>query len=83
VLLAAVSDVTPPMRRGASLGVYRLWRDGGYAIGGIVIGLVASGLNSKASFFTLAIVLFVSAALAAWWMRETHPRTTPAAGVLQ
>jgi len=83
VLLAAVSDVTPPMRRGASLGVYRLWRDGGYAIGGIVIGLVASRLNSKASFFTLAIVLFVSAALAAWWMRETHPRTTPAAGVLQ
>ena len=83
VLLAAVSDVTPPLRRGASLGVYRLWRDGGYAIGGIVIGVFASHFNSEASFFALAVVLSISAALAAWWMRETHPLATQLVGVSQ
>jgi len=78
-----VSDVTPPLRRGASLGVYRLWRDGGYAIGGIVIGVFASHFNSEASFFALAVVLSISAALAAWWMRETHPLATQLVGVSQ
>lgn len=72
VLLAAVSDVAAPAVRGTALGVYRLWRDGGYALGGLTIGLAASRLTSQGSFFALAVLLFTSAVLVAWWMCETH-----------
>ena len=72
VLLAAVSDSAAPAARGTALGVYRLWRDGGYALGGIAIGLAATRLDPSASFIALAIVLLLSALLAQWWMRETH-----------
>ncbi|MGH7683286.1 MAG: MFS transporter, partial [Vulcanimicrobiaceae bacterium] len=74
VLLAAVSDVAPPAARGTTLGVYRLWRDGGYALGGIAIGLAARPLNPSGSFIVLAALLLVSALLAQLWMRETHVR---------
>ncbi|WP_163059803.1 MFS transporter, partial [Acidithiobacillus ferrooxidans] len=40
-LIAAISDVAPPLERGRILGTYRYWRDTGYAIGGLVLGLVA------------------------------------------
>lgn len=40
-LIAAVSDVIPAQQRGQGLGVYRYWRDTGYAIGGLVLGGVA------------------------------------------
>ena len=72
VLLAAVSDVAAPAARGTALGVYRLWRDGGYALGGIAIGLAAARLNPSACFIALAIVVLMSALLTQWWMRETH-----------
>lgn len=75
VLLAAVSDVAAPASRGTALGVYRLWRDGGYALGGLAIGLAAVRLSPNGSFIGLALLLLVSAMLAQWWMRETH---TPA-----
>jgi MFS family permease len=74
VLLAVVSDVAPPVSRGTALGVYRLWRDGGYAAGGIVIGLFAERLDLGATFMTVAALLAISAALAQWWMRETCTR---------
>jgi MFS family permease len=72
VLLAAVSDVTPPAARGTALGVYRLWRDGGYALGGLAIGVVAARVNPSGSFIVLAVFLLFSAALVQWWMSETH-----------
>lgn len=72
VLLAAVSDIAPPAARGTALGVYRLWRDGGYALGGVAIGLAAGRLNPGGSFLALAALLLLSAVLAHWWMRETH-----------
>ena len=75
VLLAAVSDVAAPACRGTALGVYRLWRDGGYALGGVAIGLAASRLNPGGSFIALAILLLASAVLTQWWMRETHSPT--------
>jgi len=72
VLLAAVSDVAAPAARGTALGVYRLWRDGGYAVGGLAIGVIAARVNPSGSFIVLAIFLLISAALVQWWMRETH-----------
>lgn len=84
VLLAAVSDVAAPASRGTALGVYRLWRDGGYALGGIAIGLAASRFNPGGSFLALALLLLLSAVLAQCWMRETHApvRTTVTKGTL-
>ncbi len=80
VLLAAVSDVAAPAARGTALGVYRLWRDGGYAFGGVAIGIIAARLNPSGSFIVLAIFLLISAALVQWWMRETHiPHRLPVA----
>jgi hypothetical protein len=42
-LLAAVSYVAHPEWRASSVGVHRLWRDGGYAVGAILAGLLAEG----------------------------------------
>lgn len=72
VLLAAISDVATPATRGTALGVYRMWRDGGYAFGGIAIGITAARLSAQLSFVVLALLLLASAALVQWWMRETH-----------
>ncbi|MFA5733325.1 MAG: MFS transporter, partial [Acidithiobacillus sp.] len=44
-LVAAMSDTAPPLERGRILGVYRYWRDTGYAIGGLLLGLVAQWSN--------------------------------------
>jgi MFS family permease len=80
VLLAAVSDVAAPAARGTALGVYRLWRDGGYALGGLVIGVIAAHLKPSGTFIVLAIFLLISATLVQWWMRETHiPHRLPVA----
>ena len=43
-LLAAVSDVAHPDWRATAVGVYRLWRDSGYAVGALIAGLVADAL---------------------------------------
>ena len=44
-LLAAIGDVAHPAWRASSVGVYRLWRDGGYAIGALLAGIVADLLG--------------------------------------
>jgi MFS family permease len=44
-LLAAVSDIAHPEWRGSAVGVYRLWRDGGYAVGALLSGLLADDLG--------------------------------------
>jgi len=83
VLLAAVSDVADPASRGTALGVYRLWRDGGYAVGGVAVGVGASRLRPDGAFLALALLLLLSALVTVWWMTETHrPQDrSPARGV--
>ncbi len=73
VLLAAVSDAANPIWRGTALGVYRLWRDGGYALGGLAVGLAATWLAPRGAFLGLGLVVFASASLVLWQMRETRP----------
>ena len=74
-LIAAISDVAPPLERGRILGTYRYWRDTGYAIGGLLLGLVAQWSDEilPAIWLTAAIV-----ALSGLWIalavKETHPR---------
>ncbi|MFC0522980.1 MFS transporter [Pontibacillus salicampi] len=45
VLIASISDVAHPQWRATSLGVYRFWRDSGYAFGAIIAGIVADTLS--------------------------------------
>jgi len=48
-LLAAIGDVVDPLVRASSVGVYRLWRDSGYAFGALLSGIVAQALGQNAA----------------------------------
>ncbi len=74
-LLTAVGDTADPSWRGGALGVYRLWRDGGYAVGPIVLGAVAAAGGITAALWTGAGLLLVSGLLLATLFRETGPRS--------
>src|SRR5216683_1778476 len=72
-LLAAVSDVAHPDWRASAVGVYRLWRDSGYAIGAIVAGLVADAFTMPFAIGAIAALTFVSGVVVAGVMYETLP----------
>ncbi len=67
-LSAAVADVAAPAWRASAIGIYRFWRDIGYAVGALGIGLTAhlSG-NLDTTFAFVAISMWLSGALLAWW----------------
>lgn len=70
-LLAAVGDVAHPQWRASAVGVYRLWRDLGYAFGALIAGLVADWLGVAVAIWLIAALTFVSGAIVAIRMRET------------
>jgi len=70
-LLAAIGDVAHPGWRASSVGVYRLWRDLGYAVGALVAGLVADLFGLTVATLTIAALTSASGAVAAIRMRET------------
>jgi MFS family permease len=72
-LLAAISDVTHPSWRASSVGVYRLWRDLGYAFGALLSGVIADAFGLSAAIAAVAAVTFASGVLVALRMRETLP----------
>jgi predicted MFS family arabinose efflux permease len=41
-LLAAIGDVAHPSWRATAVGIYRLWRDAGFAVGALLAGLVVA-----------------------------------------
>ncbi|MBI4695680.1 MAG: MFS transporter [Gammaproteobacteria bacterium] len=73
-LLAAIGDVAHPSWRASSVGVYRLWRDLGYAVGALLAGVTADKFGVKAAMWLIAAVTFLSGAIAATRMRETLVR---------
>ena len=74
-LIAAVNDISDARWRGASLGVYRYWRDTGYAVGGIVLGVIVQTTSHVAlAFWTTAVILVASGVWVALGAEETHPR---------
>jgi MFS family permease len=77
-LVTAAADAAQPSWRATGLGVYRFWRDGGYAIGGLFLGFLAAGGGLRASYFGVAAAMLISAAVLIAAMRETRPR--PEAG---
>jgi MFS family permease len=71
-LLAAVGDVAHPAWRASAVGVYRLWRDAGFAIGALAAGVVADLLGLAAAIWFVAGLTAISGAVVAVRMYETH-----------
>ena len=73
-LLAAIGDVAHPDWRASAVGVYRLWRDLGYAIGALLAGLIADRFGLAAALWAIAALTFTSGLVVATRMRETLAR---------
>ncbi|SCG39867.1 MFS transporter [Micromonospora coxensis] len=73
-LLAVVGDVAHPAWRARAVGVYRLWRDSGYAVGALVAGITADLLGLRAAVWVVAVITAGSGVVVAVRMYETrHP----------
>jgi MFS family permease len=70
-LLAAIGDVALPSWRASAVGVYRLWRDLGYAVGALLAGLTADAMGLSAAMWVVAAITFESGAVVAFRMDET------------
>ncbi len=70
-LLAAIGDVASPSWRASSVGVYRLWRDSGYAFGAILSGITADFFGISIAIGLIAIVTFMSGVFVFTRMAET------------
>ncbi|HEX9543484.1 MAG TPA: MFS transporter, partial [Streptosporangiaceae bacterium] len=79
-LLAVIGDVAHPAWRASAVGVYRLWRDGGFAIGALIAGVIADLLGLAAAIWVVAVLTAVSGLVVALRMYETH-RRTPASAI--
>jgi MFS family permease len=77
-LLAVVGDVSHPTWRARAVGVYRLWRDGGFAVGALLAGLIADAFGIKTAIWAVATLTAVSAAVVAVRMYETLTQRTSA-----
>jgi len=81
-LLAAIGDVAHPMWRGSAVGVYRLWRDLGYAVGAVVAGATADVFGLSAALWLIGLLTFASGLIASVRMSETLHRPA-ASGINQ
>jgi MFS family permease len=75
-LLAAIGDVAHPAWRGRAVGVYRVWRDLGYAVGALLGGVVADLWSLRAAVWVAAAISVASALIVAFRMYETLHRPT-------
>jgi len=73
-LITAVGDTADPAWRGGALGVYRLWRDGGYALGPLVLGGIAMVGGITAAIWAGVALVGASGVLLLLWLRETDPK---------
>jgi len=75
-LLAAIGDVAHPSWRASAVGVYRLWRDSGYAVGAVLAGLIADSFGLVAATLSVAALNLISGLEVALRLRETLNRAT-------
>lgn len=75
-LLAAIGDVAYPTWRARAVGTYRLWRDGGFAVGAIVAGVLADLAGLRFAIAVVAALTAISGLIVALRMYETK---TPSA----
>lgn len=75
-LLAAVGDVSAPNWRASALGVYRLWRDLGFAVGGLITGLVADWYGGETAVLVVAVLTLLAGLLVWGLYQEKRPFQT-------
>jgi len=75
-LLAAIGDVAAPAWRASSVGVYRLWRDLGYALGALLAGVTADVVGLAGAMWVIAAITSASGLVAAVRLRETLRHAT-------
>jgi hypothetical protein len=73
-LLAAVGDVAHPAWRARAIGVYRLWRDAGFAVGAVVSGVIADAFGIRAAIWAVAGLTAAAALVVMVRMYETRQR---------
>jgi MFS family permease len=73
-LLAAIGDVAHPSWRARSVGIYRLWRDGGFAVGALLSGALADAFDVSVAIWAIAALTAGSGIVVLVRMYETHPR---------
>ena len=73
-LLAAIGDVADPSWRARSVGVYRLWRDSGFAVGALLAGILADIVSIDVATHAVAALTAISGLVVAFRMTETHRR---------
>jgi MFS family permease len=72
-LLAAIGDVAHPGWRARSVGIYRLWRDSGFAVGALLAGVLADAFDIAAAIWAIAGLTAASGLVVIVRMYETHP----------
>ncbi|MGH8105964.1 MAG: MFS transporter [Arenimonas sp.] len=70
-LLAAIGDVARPSWRASAVGIYRLWRDIGYAVGAVLAGVTADLFGITSAVYLVAALTFISGSITALRMKET------------
>ena len=75
-LLAAIGDVAAPAWRASSVGVYRMWRDLGYALGALLAGLTADVFGLAGAMWVVAGITCVSGLVVALRLSETMQPST-------
>ncbi|MFJ1796278.1 MFS transporter [Kitasatospora griseola] len=73
-LLAVIGDVAHPAWRARAVGVYRLWRDGGFAVGALMAGILADAYGVTTAIWAVAALTAAAGVTVAVRMYETHPR---------
>jgi cysteine sulfinate desulfinase/cysteine desulfurase-like protein/MFS family permease len=73
-LLAVIGDVAHPTWRARSVGVYRFWRDSGYAVGALLAGVLADAFGYDTAIWAVAALTAASGAVVAVRMYETRPQ---------
>ena len=76
-LLAAIGDVAHPSWRASAVGVYRLWRDSGYAVGALLAGTIADSLGMTPAVASVSVLTLLSGVVVLAVMRETRSMTLP------
>ena len=71
-LLAAIGDVAHPNWRARSIGIYRLWRDAGFAVGALLAGVIADLVSIEAAIYAVAVLTGISGMIVYIRMYETH-----------
>ena len=79
-LLASIGDVAHPAWRARAVGVYRLWRDGGFAAGALLAGVVADVLGVRAAVVAVAALTAASGVVVAVRMYETRQQPIATTG---